>query len=93
MRPPSVVLARNPNYWLTDGDGERLPYLDSIVQVIVPDLEAELESFLSGESDVYGIPGKEYAGLEPLQEERNFTISRRGPLSGRRSWHSTKTRE
>ena len=77
-----VVLKRNPNYWLSDDEGERLPYLDSIVQVIVPDLEAELESFRSGESDIYGVPGKEFAALEPLQEEENFTIYRRGPDFG-----------
>ena len=77
-----VVLKRNPNYWLTDDEGERLPYLDSIVQVIVPDLEAELESFRSGESDIYGVPGKEFAALEPLRDEENFTIYRRGPDFG-----------
>ena len=77
-----VVLKRDPNYWLTDDDGERLPYLDSIVQVIVPDIEAQLEAFRSGESDSYGVPGKEFAELEPLQEEGNFTIYRRGPAFG-----------
>ena len=77
-----VILKRNPNYWLRDAAGERLPYLDSVVQVIVPDLEAELEAFRSGESDVYGVPGKEYAALEPLQAEGNFTIHRRGPAFG-----------
>ncbi len=77
-----VVLKRNPNYWLTDDEGERLPYLDSIVQVIVPDIKAELEAFRSGESDIYGVPGKEFAGLEPLQEEGNFTIHQRGPAFG-----------
>ena len=77
-----VILARNPDYWLMDEDGEHLPYLDSIVQIIVPDLEAELESFRSGESDIYGVPGKEFATLEPLQDEGNFTIHRRGPTFG-----------
>ncbi|MCY3646700.1 MAG: ABC transporter substrate-binding protein [Chloroflexi bacterium] len=77
-----VVLTRNPDYWLTDDAGESLPYLDSIVQVIVPDLEAELESFLTGESDVYGVPGREFSTLQPLEFEDNFTIHRRGPGFG-----------
>ncbi len=77
-----VVLARNPNYWLTDDEGNRLPYLDEIVHVIVGDLEAELEKFLAGESDSHGVLGEEYAQLEPLQEEGNFTIHRRGPGFG-----------
>ena len=77
-----VVLARSPNYWLTDDEGNRLPYLDRIVHVIVADLEVELDKFLAGESDSHGVLGEEYAELEPLQEEGNFTIHRRGPGFG-----------
>ncbi len=77
-----VVMQRNPGYWLTDDAGNNLPYLDEIVHVIVPDLESELEKFLAGESDVHGVLGEEYARLEPLQEEGNFTIHRRGPAFG-----------
>jgi len=77
-----VVMARSPNYWLTDDEGNRLPYLDSVVRIIVEDLDAELASFLAGESDVHGVLGEEYAELEPLQDEHNFTIHRRGPGFG-----------
>ena len=38
-----VVFHRNPDYWLSDAEGNRLPYLDRIVQVVVPDLDSELE--------------------------------------------------
>ena len=77
-----VVMRRNPGYWLKDDAGNSLPYLDEIVHVIVPDLETELDKFLSGESDVHGVLGEEYSRLEPLQEEGNFTIYRRGPAFG-----------
>ena len=77
-----VVMRRNPGYWLTDDAGNSLPYLDEIVHTIVPDLETELEKFLAGESDVHGVLGEEYAQLEPLQDEGNFTIYRRGPAFG-----------
>ena len=77
-----VVMRRNPGYWLKDDAGNSLPYLDEIVHVIVPDLETELDKFLSGESDVHGVLGEEYARLEPLQEEGSFTIYRRGPAFG-----------
>lgn len=77
-----VVLARNPSYWMTDGEGNRLPYLDRIVHNIVEDLDAELDSFLAGESDLHGVLGEEYAELEPLQAEGDFTIHRRGPGFG-----------
>ena len=74
-----VVLVRNPNYWMTDAEDNRLPYLDEIVYTIVENLEAELEAFKVGQSDVHGVLGEEYAELEALQEEQNFTIHRRGP--------------
>lgn len=77
-----VVLSRYPDYWLTDDAGNRLPYLDEIIHVVVPDLEAELDEFLAGESDIHGVLGEEFAELEPLQSEGDFTIHRRGPGFG-----------
>ncbi|MYH39700.1 MAG: ABC transporter substrate-binding protein [Candidatus Dadabacteria bacterium] len=77
-----VVLRRNPNYWLRDDEGRSLPYLDKIVQLIVPDLKTELAKFKAGETDVHGVLGEEFAELEPLQAEGNFTIYKRGPGFG-----------
>ena len=77
-----VVMQRNPNYWLQDSAGNNLPYLDQVVHNIVPDLETELARFLAGESDAHGVLGEEFAELEPLQEEGNFTIFKRGPAFG-----------
>ena len=77
-----VVMRRNPNYWLKDAAGNSLPYLDSVTHVIVEDLDAELEKFLSGEADVHGVLGEEYAELKPLEAEGNYTIHRRGPAFG-----------
>ena len=77
-----VLLKRNPNYWKTDDEGQRLPYLDSIVHIIVPDIEASLAAFRAGETDVFGVPGRDYAEVYPFQQEENFTIHRRGPTFG-----------
>ena len=77
-----IVFRRNPDYWMTDANGDRLPYLDRVVQVVVPDLDGELEAFRSGLADVHGVLGHEFADLEPLAEEENFTIHRRGPNFG-----------
>ena len=77
-----LVLRRNPSYWLKDDAGNSLPYLDQVVHVIVPDLDTELEKFLAGEADVHGVLGEEFANLEPLQDEGNFTIHKRGPAFG-----------
>ena len=77
-----VVFRRNPDYWLLDDAGNPLPYLDDIVRLIVPDLETELARFKTGEADVHGVLGEEFAELEPLQAQENFTIHRRGPGFG-----------
>ena len=52
------------------------------MHLIVPELADELSYFLSGQTDIHGVLGEEYAQLEPLQEEQNFTIYRRGPTFG-----------
>ena len=77
-----LVLSHNPNYWLKDDAGNSLPYLDKIIHLIVPDLETELVRFKDGGSDTHGVLGREFAELEPLQAEGNFTIHRRGPALG-----------
>ena len=77
-----VEMARNPDYWLRDSDGKTLPYLDRVAHLIVPELEDELAYFLSGQTDIHGVLGEEYAQLERLQEDQNFTIYRRGPTFG-----------
>ncbi len=77
-----VVLSRSPDYWLKDDAGNSLPYLDKIVHLIVPDLETELVRFKDRDSDVHGVLGREFAELEPLQAEGDFTIYRRGPALG-----------
>ena len=74
--------AQPPTTGLKDDAGNGLPYLDEVIHFIVPDFEAELAKFLTGEADSHGVLGEELAELEPLQEEGNFTIYRRGPAFG-----------
>ena len=77
-----VVLKRNPDYWLKDDAGNTLPYLDEVVRNIVAESEDELAEFRAGRADYYGVRGEDYAELEPLQGEENFTIHKRGPGFG-----------
>ena len=78
----SVTLRRHPDYWLQDAEGNTLPYLDEIRYLIVPDFEAELVLFKSGETDYHGVLGEEYEELKAMEESGNFTIHRRGPTFG-----------
>ncbi|MDE2766179.1 MAG: ABC transporter substrate-binding protein [Chloroflexota bacterium] len=77
-----LTLRRNPNYWKDDAAGNRLPYIDEIVYLIVEELEEELALFQAGETDAHGVLGSEYPLLAPSQEAANFTIHRRGPGFG-----------
>ena len=48
----SVLLKRNPNYWKTDSQGRRLPYLDSIRLDVQSNRDIELLHFRRGELDL-----------------------------------------
>ncbi|MFY9556661.1 MAG: ABC transporter substrate-binding protein [Blastocatellia bacterium] len=47
-----VVLERNPYFWKVDSRGQRLPYLDRLVFVIVKDFNTIQSKFQAGEIDV-----------------------------------------
>ena len=74
-----IVLRSRGYYWLKDADGGRLPYLDTITYNFVPRLEDEFARFQAGEGDYHSVLGEEIHVLEPLQEEGNFSIHKRGP--------------
>ncbi len=48
----SVLLKRNPNYWRSDEQGRKLPYLDSIRLDIQPNRDVEMLRFKRGELDL-----------------------------------------
>ena len=56
----SVLLKRNPNYWKTDEQGRRLPYLDSIRLDIQPNRDVEMLRFKRGELDLINSLDSEY---------------------------------
>jgi peptide/nickel transport system substrate-binding protein len=56
----SVLLKRNPNYWKTDEQGRKLPYLDSIRMDIQPNRDVEMLRFKRGELDLINTLDSEY---------------------------------
>jgi peptide/nickel transport system substrate-binding protein len=56
----SVLLKRNPNYWKTDEQGRKLPYLDSIRLDIQPNRDVEILRFKRGELDLINSLDSEY---------------------------------
>jgi peptide/nickel transport system substrate-binding protein len=56
----SVLLKRNPNYWKSDAQGHKLPYLDSIRLDIQPNRDVEMLRFKRGAIDLINSLDSEY---------------------------------
>jgi len=56
----TVLLKRNPNYWKTDNQGHKLPYLDSISLDIQPNRDVEMLRFKRNEIDLINSLDSEY---------------------------------
>jgi len=69
-----VVLVPNPHYFRYDEDGNRLPYLDELVYVIVPDQNAELLKFQGGESDELYFRAEDMAALMDGEAGGDYTV-------------------
>ena len=76
-----IVLKRNPYYWKML-DGDRLPYLDQIIYLIVQNQDTSILKFLEGELDYVGVRGSDYPLLKPLEDQKHFKIYEVGPDFG-----------
>jgi peptide/nickel transport system substrate-binding protein len=56
----TVLLKRNPNYWKTDEQSHKLPYLDSIQLDIQPNRDVEILRFKRNEIDLINSLDSEY---------------------------------
>jgi len=63
-----IVLRRNDRYWKTDRDtGDRLPYLDGVEFVFIPETEEIVRAFRAREIDVIQPPPSVDYTIEPLE--------------------------
>ena len=75
-----TVLTRNPYYYGVDKQNRRLPYLDEIVFVIVPDLDAADLKFRSGElHGLDDVKPENYRWYQDNAKQGNFTLYDLGP--------------
>ena len=73
-----LVLERNPYYWKSDSKGARLPYLDELVFLFVPNADAQVLKFQSGETDMISQLGAEnFAVLS--RQQNGYTVTDAGP--------------
>jgi len=74
-----IVCERNPYYWRNGENGEVFPKLEQIVMLVVPDQNATVLKFKSGEIDYLGVRGEDYTDILAGQEAGNYTVIRTGP--------------
>lgn len=77
-----IVYERNPNYYMIDEKGQKLPYLDKYIILIVGDLNNELLKFKSGELDTVGLRGTNVAMFKEKEKFSDYKIYNLGPDTG-----------
>ena len=88
VRGEKITLKRNPNYWKKDSAGNKLPYLDEVVTLIVRDGNAMLLNFERKVSDYFPLrSGKDVAAsLSPaIAGDERRVRSKRFPVRSMRS--------
>ena len=77
-----IVFARNPNYYKVDASGNRLPYIDYVINKLVKDMNASIVAFAQGETDAEGITPDNVSWVARGEKVHDFTIINRGPAPG-----------
>lgn len=78
-----VEFVRNPDYYMIDKKGNKLPYLDKYVMYIVGSQDTDIMKFRAKETDVLDIPGNNVVTMkeEEVKPNSGFTIYNLGPTS------------
>lgn len=77
-----LVYERNPDYYMIDEKGQKLPYLDRYIILIVGDLNNELLKFKAGELDTVGLRGTNVSLFKEKEKFSDYKIYNLGPNTG-----------
>lgn len=77
-----AVYKRNPDYYVINSKGEKLPYLDKLIYLIVGDANNEVLKFEGGELDVIGVKGSDVPRFKERQARGKFSMVNLGPDTG-----------
>lgn len=72
VRGDHITAVRNENYFRTDGEGNRLPYLDKVIQRTIPDSQSAVAALLAGEIDY--LPTIPITDYESLSKEPKLIV-------------------
>lgn len=77
-----IVFVRNPDYYEINLKGQKLPYLDKIIYLIVGDLNNEILKFEAKELDVISLRGSNVGRYKKKEAKSDFVIYNIGPDTG-----------
>lgn len=77
-----VVFEKNPNYYVINKNGEKLPYLDKLVYLIVGDINNQVLKFEGGELDEISLQGSNVARFKEMEKHSDFRVYNIGPDTG-----------
>jgi len=81
----TLLLKKNPNYWKSDAQGHKLPYLDSIRLDIQPNRDVEMLRFKRNEIDLINSLDSEY--FDKLEAASSQVVHDAGPsLDSEQMW-------
>ena len=79
-----TLVERNPYYWVVDSKGQRLPYFDAAIMMVVPDQNAMSLRFLNGETDLLEfVRPEEYDQFKQASARDRFQLLELGVTSQR----------
>ena len=70
----SVLLERNPHFWKVDSAGNRLPYLDTIMFLMVPDYNAMNMRFREGKLDMLEVRPEDFEVLRREEGSSDYAL-------------------
>ena len=74
-----TLLERNPRFFMVDAEGQSLPYLDTLIYKVVPDMNAMSLAFLNDECDVHeNVRPDEYDKFRGEADKGKFKLTELG---------------
>ena len=77
-----VVFVKNPNYYYINKDGQKLPYIDKLIYLIVGDINNQILKFEANELDDISLKGSDVARYKAKEAKSNYVIYNLGADNG-----------
>jgi peptide/nickel transport system substrate-binding protein len=77
-----IEFVRNPNYYMIDKKGQKLPYLDKYLIHIVGDLNNQVLKFEAGQLDLLALNGANVARFKAIEDKSDYKVYNLGADTG-----------